>query len=332
MPRRTRDPEEGFVRKRAKHDHDEGHTDGEMSDDANTPTPAPAQPAAITTFSSGNGRRTAGQETPITRAPTIAHPGFTDTQTVSISYNVEWICMLAKGNDKSLSWKVRTTSINDPFFSMSTVARSTVTAGNSAFVYDNPSNEQLGLGFQTATSQPVWGWKPYYQELYEKYAVLGCHYDVTCKTYGEDRGTDFNITMIPAGPTAIPSMGFADKIDNHKWSIKRLGSNRNTTPLHNSSTKFKGYYRPGDFGEEVVTDALAETWTDFTSNPALEESLQFQLAHASDYSQPSAEHSEIIVRSHLKYIVQFKGLKTKWRHWRTGVTDWAATEAYGRYP
>jgi hypothetical protein len=334
MPRRTRDPEEGFVRKRAKHDHEEDHTDGEMSDDPNTPTPAPAKPAAMTTFSSGNGRRTAGQETPITRAPTIAHPGFTDTQTVSISYNVEWSCILAKGSDKSLSWKIRTTSINDPFFSMSTVARATVTAGNSAFVFDNNENEQYALGFQTATSQPVWGWKPYYAELYQKYAVLGCHYDVSLKTFDENRGNEFNVSMIPAGPTAVPSMGFADKIDNHKWNIKRIRSNRGSTPHDRSQVHFKGYYRPGDFGEEVVTDALAETWTDFSSNPTLEESLQFQLAHASDYRKldASANHSDIIVKTHLKYIVQFKGLKDKWRHWRTGVTDWAATEAYGRYP
>jgi hypothetical protein len=217
------------------------------------------------------------------------------------------------------------TSNSDPFNGITT--NTYAAALNSSPSYQNAQAQPLPLGFDTATSQPVYGWRPFYKQLYEKYAVLGCYWEIHCRHADESIDKNLMLSVIKEGPNQIPTMSPGDKIDNHKWMIKKIRPNRGATPWHQNGVAMKGYYRPGDFGEEVVTDALAETWTDFDSQPAVAENLHCELAHATDTRTGST--TDIYVRHKLKYIIQFKGLKEKWRHWQRGTSVMSNDAVYG---
>ncbi len=297
--------------------------------------------ASMARSGGGNGRRTAGQETPILRAPRVAHPGFQNTATVSVGNTFEYICRMQNKRGATADWKLRPTSIHDPMKGVTTL--NYANAENEFLSFEDATGEQLPLSYVSQggdprINQPHWAWKPYYRALYEKYVVLGCKYEITLSTDNEDVGNDFLVWSHLRGEKDRPSLSLADVLDNSGWVVKRLVTNRNAQPRGQNNVRLSGYYRSGDFGEDVVTDAMAETWTNFDDHPTYDEFVEWGIEHATDATiNQTQDYTDINIHVKLSYTVQFKGLKNKWKYYQRGQSQWPndplwEREMYGRYP
>ena len=89
----------------------------------------------------------------------------------------------------------------------------------------------------------------------------------------------------------------------------------------------------GDFQDEIVEDANIKTWTVTGSTPTHPEVMAFQIRRATDsVLGSSTHHTHCHIMVKLKYIVQFKELKEKWRYPTLSGGVLGTTAIYGRYP
>ncbi len=301
--------------------------DYEMDDEEVTRMPKRARVANV-----GGGRRTIGQETPITIAPRIEYPGFNETETVRVGYTLEYICRLKSTHASRPFWSLRPTAMTQPLSGQETFKY--VDASDGKLSYQAANGEQLPLGYISGTSKPVWGWQPYYRQLYKKYAILGCKYEIKFTTDNLENGNNFlgYMTLLGDPSEPYPDLTVPDMMDNKGYKIKRLVNNSGRTPKQNSVAVFSGYYRSGDYGEDVVSDVEAETWANFGDSPKPLETIRFGLAHATDKTF-SGDSSDINIHIRMEQTIQFKGLYNKWRYLQNGNATFPNDyDLYGRYP
>lgn len=284
----------------------------------------------------GQTRRTAGQETQITsHTPGPAWP-FGMTYTTRLHTKFEG---LIKGCNTSTTtytqgYFVRPTSLYDIAFGQTTSTYAG--ASGSILSYEYSAGKSLPLGWNSGTSAPVPAYRPLYEQLYKKYCVLSCDYRISLHYFDEQADNDFNVSLIKIGVENVPTMGASDMLNHPGVITKRLRNQRlRPTPGH-SRVVFEGTYKPGDYGEDVVTDALAETWTSTAvggagSNPTLRELLGIYIFPSEESSQTSAN---VFIEWDLNYTVQFKGPYLKYQYPTKATTIWdnANLEILGRFP
>jgi hypothetical protein len=311
--------------------------------DPNTPEPIPndesedddMMQSAVNmaqAFSSGGNHR--GHETQITKAPFVEHPGFSNTRTVELAGSFETICQLT-GSTGVMNMSFRTTALTDVIPSFSTLAFAST---GTRFTYNNENGVDFAQGINTTTLPAEafnLGWYNMYADLYDKYAVLGCHYEVTIKNRSEVRGDDAMVFMTTLGVDDFPTnVGVTEMLSQNLGNIKRVYSGRNTPGDDLRLTKFSGYYRPGDFKDKIVEDANVQIWTNVGAVPTHRELIFFRFMKATDSAHTSNTHqTNLYLQVRLKYIVQFKDLKEKFRFPTKSTTKFTNDlELYGRFP
>lgn len=277
------------------------------------------------------------KETPVLNPPDVMKSPFLNTLTIEMKSNIDLLMRVDTTNDNAANFRIRGTCYTDPLLGRGTSAWS-VDAVHGSVHYQNEEGVNLPYGYQSATSQPVCSWTPFMKQLYEKYHVLSCHYDVTFENSEEVRGNNYQVFLKKYGEQAFPTLTTQYEIDNHNSEIKQLENNRFAGHNAKSTATFNGVYKAGDYGEDVINDALHETWTSVGSLPAYSEGLEFTIRNdrTSISNQPSEARS-VYVRMNLKYIVQFKGLKQQFRWFNRDTTVMAndgvfGYQFFGKYP
>ncbi|MGB0911664.1 MAG: hypothetical protein ACPGYT_14995, partial [Nitrospirales bacterium] len=210
----------------------------ERTTDRRTPQPRPAgpppppgdEPEAFAAAARG-GSHHLGHETQPTLAPEIARPGFQNTHTVEIDIRYDLLGQLSSA-DQLLSHEINMTSYWKPHTGLTTTTLAASSA-TSQWSYQNESGANIdyaiNTGDATASRQyATGGWTPLFQKLYNKYAVLGCYYEVTFKSYDEARGEDLWIGKHIVGKEDIPVRGVKDWQDYGGVEVKRMHCSRNT--------------------------------------------------------------------------------------------------------
>lgn len=213
-----------------------------------------------------------GHETQITKAPRVERPFvYGNTFTTKLKGRFDMVARM-DGNARQ-NFTIRLTSLTDIHAGLGTATYGT-TAG-SRFAYQDPSGQPLAYGLSTSSQTMVLGWYPWLKQLYEQYAVLGCHYKVTFKNLNSDVGKDFSAAMQIRGADAPPSRTIAQFLDaQDTLRIKRI---RSQFEKGAQPTTFEGYYRPGDYKDLVVEDANIKIWTAVDSQPTHPEQMIFNI-------------------------------------------------------
>lgn len=176
-------------------------------------------------------------------------------------------------------------------------------------------------GGTNPTGAEVCAWRTYFEKLYDVYTVLGCQWKLTIQTstatmgncaaigvgynsYGSSGGTS---GVFPTGQTYADVSRWKDV----KWTI--VEDNREAT----KTTVLTGTYRPGQNKRNVTNDQDVNTWTLCESTPSFKEELQLMF-----FKAPLAPSNTLNMNCQLelKYIVQYKDLKTQIRYPYNGGT------------
>jgi len=279
-----------------------------------------------------------GQETPITIPPTISLIPWTATHTIYMPCDYSFLIKtLNPGLFRAVF--IRPTSIYDPAYGLTTNTYAATAAGGCSYQTGGTSANTLNFGFNSSSGQPIPGWRPYFEQLYTKYCVLKCDYNITCVTTDETRGQDYWCFLTNIGDnTSHPLSITEDYLNYNKTRKQILTTNRNSAEGAASLVEFKGTYYPGDFGEDLITDALAERWTTCAvggagSNPAYGELMELRVEPKMGTTQTAAG-ADILVNVSLMYTVQFKGLNQIFAFPTFTYTQWNGTypRMYGKYP
>lgn len=277
----------------------------------------------------------ASEETPITWAPEIETPGFDFTKTVRLNCNFSFT-IKNKTQGARVSFYLRPTSLYNICDATTT---SYATAATNGFSYQNRSGRDLTYGWDSVNEiRP--GWLSYYEQLYDKYHVISCDYSVKCKQSYALNDNSFYVYLLETGENNPPGMSREDLIDMppSECQVKKL-----TSALGNDTAQrmieLKGTYRPGDFGEDVITDTLSERWTSTNiggggNNPTYQERLYVAVDPADELDQYPATGPDLQFNISMSFVVQFKGLKEKFKYPTAAATLWDTSnwEMYGRYP
>lgn len=187
----------------------------------------------------------------------------------------------------------------------------------------------------TSTTQVVPSWRTYFEDLYEKYHVMGCHWELQCVRpnvaivasdnvqsadmmcvwgYQSHKTGESSGNIIPEG-TLVETLSW--KHVNHQM-IKGC-----PTDKPNEVTTFSGSYKSGQVRHNVRNDEDVQTWTNVSSSPSLVEQLRLMF-----YTAPMTPlvatandiHFAINCQLRIKWIVQYKDLKVAGRYPNTGAT------------
>ena len=267
--------------------------------------------------------------------PDIMKNPFLDTLTIELRSNLDFLMRLdTSTNDNVCSFRLRGTSYTD-YMNGATFTNYVGAPNHGDLSYENENSVPFIFGPNPAQGSITCAWVPYCHQLYQKYHVLKCIYDITFENTDEVRGNRFSVFMKKYGEQAFPSLDYEYEVDNHNSDIKTLDTNRNAAHNSKSSVTYNGTYQAGDYGEDVINDALHEIWTSVGSQPLYSEGLEFTVRRHRTQAA-AVGFQNIYVRMNVKYIVQFKDLKQQFRWFRKGVTKFQegvnSVDLYGKTP
>lgn len=301
-------------------DIDMGDTGGEPEQPANN---------ALALRAGGGDQTRGAHETPV-----IWHSpeyGFKETMTVVIpttlyfSVNKLPTTVLTSGDIDKNKVEIRLNSPYTPLMS-TLVAQSTsspVAVGVSATkAPDSATNPSTLLTFPyTITSSHKPQWLSYWDKMYEVYTVLETQYEITIANartasfnhsivcWERDQyGTSSTGNIMPAGPL--------DEMINWR-GVKEGVISGQDYEQRSSFFKISETWKPGQENRNATNDGDVKTWcaTGAVPSPAYVESLHMRF-FASPFTQDT--HHGVNVEVRLKYIVQFKDLKSVFRYPITG--------------
>lgn len=287
-------------------------------------TVAPAARASASTRASGSGNPQT-KETQISNYPSLTY-GLQETHTCILPWT-GWLTAAKPDTSTPVQLRVR---LNAPIDMIDATITADVGAGG-AFakgLYGRPSQE-TGVGasvdypeiFGTgATTVERPAWRDYWMALYEYYTVLGCEYKITMinpvNIVGSAViiGTQFDSYSDTAGASGnvmpLTNLSEALAFKNMEWDI--LTGYRPELPNQNA-TVISGKYTPGQIRRNVQNDGDVKTWiaTASLALPALKDFLTVNFWRA---PMATTATNNINIQVELKYIVQFKDLKTQARY------------------
>jgi hypothetical protein len=313
----------------------QGHDIVQYNDNHRRPTPADrsnmqevgtdqALTAAATASSSNTVSSGVSKETPIT----LAQPsyGFQETHTTILPYTC-WLTAALNDTGGANQVAIRMNAIHDLIATTLTAAPGAGVAFPSKGIYGVPasttsSNQGTYLFPETMVSGVVErpSFRDTWIQLYEYYTVLGCEYKITLlnassspgnksivgvqfDTYSDTAGTTGNIM-----PITNLSETFAYK--NMQWKILGAQTSSDTQP---ATDVIYGTYKPGQAKRNISNDGDVKTWTKTDGSlPNLKEFLTINCWRAPLAQQAST--TSVMMQLELKYIVQFKDLKTQARY------------------
>lgn len=288
-------------------------------------TVAPAAQRSANTSAPGGGNPQT-KETPISNYPSLTY-GLQETHTTILPWT-GWITAAKPDTSTPIQLRVR---LNAPI----DMIDATITADPGAGVlfptkglYERPSAEDMkGASVDypekfvtgaTTVERPAW--REYWMALYEYYTVLGCEYKITMinpiSTMGSAViiGTQFDSYTDTAGASGneMPRTNLSETLafKHVEWDI--ITGFRAEKPNHNA-TVISGKYTPGQIRRNIQNDGDVKTWiaTAGLALPALKDFLTVNFWRA---PMATSSVNAVNIQVELKYIVQFKDLKTQARY------------------
>lgn len=288
-------------------------------------TVAPAARASASTSAPGGGNPQT-KETPISNYPSLTY-GLQETHTTILPWT-GWITAAKPDTSTPIQLRVR---LNAPI----DMIDATITADPGAGVlfptkglYERPSAEDMkGAGVDypekfvtgaTTVERPAW--RDYWMALYEYYTVLGCEYKITMinpiSTLGSAViiGTQFDSYTDTAGASGneMPRTNLSESLafKHIEWDIL---TGFRAELSNNNATVISGKYTPGQIRRNIQNDGDVKTWiaTAGLALPALKDFLTVNFWRA---PMATSSVNAVNIQVELKYIVQFKDLKTQARY------------------
>lgn len=305
-----------------------------MSDKSSEPTPAPEAEAAAARRAGGGGPgggapgggNPQSKETPISSYPSISY-GLQETHTTILPWT-GWITAAKMDTGAPIQLRVR---LNAPIDMIDATIIADPGAGvlfPSKGLYERPSAEDMKgatvdyperfVTGATTVERPAW--RDYWMALYEYYTVLGCEYKITLinpiSTMGSAViiGTQFDSYTDTAGASGneMPRTNLSETLafKHVEWDI--ITGFRAEKPNHNA-TVISGKYTPGQIRRNIQNDGDVKTWiaTAGLALPALKDFLTLNFWRA---PMATSSVNAVNIQVELKYIVQFKDLKTQARY------------------
>lgn len=165
----------------------------------------------------------------------------------------------------------------------------------------------LGAGVNTAEAPQ---WRDYWAKVYNKYAVLGCEYEMTFKNQHASRDHDVTVCNgIESLSAANGGRTFPGNVSAYlyefwpglKWTIVK---STNDGTSDGTYAVVKGYYKPGTVQTNVQNDEDIKTWTTVGATPTLTERMMVGVVQSAFNAETSSK--ALLCKLKLKYIVQFK--------------------------
>lgn len=288
-------------------------------------TVAPAARASASTSAPGGGNPQS-KETPISNYPSLTY-GLQETHTTILPWT-GWITAAKMDTGAPIQLRVR---LNAPIDMIDATIIADPGAGvlfPSKGLYERPSAEDMKgatvdyperfVTGATTVERPAW--RDYWMALYEYYTVLGCEYKITLinpiSTIGSAViiGTQFDSYTDTAGASGneMPRTNLAETLafKNVEWDI--ITGFRAEKPNHNA-TVISGKYTPGQIRRNIQNDGDVKTWiaTAGLALPALKDFLTLNFWRA---PMATSNVNAVNIQVEVKYIVQFKDLKTQARY------------------
>jgi len=276
------------------------------------PSTEAARSGGGTTNTVGGGETEIDQQKP--------HYGIPFTTTVVLPFTT-YLTAVTNSNDNLFNFYFRLNSPWDPFITNVTTPTANATLGAGVF---NRKLSTTGTTWpaslvtfpQTLTAggpnneRPQW--RQWYSKLYNKYAVLGCEYELTCENPRATRHHDVTMALgvetlsaanggrVFPGNVPVASAEFWPGLD---WHVIK---SRSDGDPDSAFTVVRGRYVPGSKETNVQNDEDIKTWTTVGSTPTLTEQMNVMIAQSA-FNQ-TQQCQGIHVKLKLKYIVQFKDI------------------------
>lgn len=288
-------------------------------------TVAPAARASASTSAPG-GVNPQSKETPISNYPSLTY-GLQETHTTILPWT-GWITAAKMDTGAPIQLRVRLNAPIDMIDATITADPGAGTLFPTKGLYKRPSAEDMkGASvdypetFVTgATTLERPAWRDYWMALYEYYTVLGCEYKITMinpiSTLGSAViiGTQFDSYTDIAGASGneMPQTNLSETLafKHIEWDI--ITGFRAELPNHNA-TVISGKYTPGQIRRNIQNDGDVKTWiaTAGLALPALKDFLTLNFWRA---PMATSNVNAVNIQVEVKYIVQFKDLKTQARY------------------
>jgi hypothetical protein len=283
-----------------------------------------AASASSDTKSKGN------QETPITNVPPTF--GLPETHTAILPLTTYFsVAQMDHGDCSATTLKVRMTTPYDPI--PTTPLSGTLPYSPTKGIYvhpltygNNPTYVAGSFFPKTWTGGEIPAWRDYYGNIYDVYTVLGCHWRATIRSAGSANGADITVATAfesyGASSTGneIPANATLD--ETYAWKgfkYSNLANYDNDQADRKDVIVISGSYKPGQSRTNVKNDEDVKTWTAIGSLPSLTEQLKI-FFWRSPLANSNTSHYGCNVMLEVKYIVQFKDLKTQGRYPKSGTT------------
>ena len=290
----------------------------------------PEQSTALALRGGGDQIRGAHETPVIWHSPEY---GFKETMTVVIPTTL-WVSVnmlprqvLTSGDIDKNKLEIRLNSPYSPLMSTlvgQSAGSAAVVGVSSSKAPDSATNPATLLRFPyTVTSSHKPQWLAYWDKIYEVYTVLETQYEVTI---ANARTASFNTAIVcweqdQYGASSTGNVMPAANLDEMiNWrDVKQGIITGQDYDQRSSFFKFKETWKPGQNNRNATNDGDVKTWcaTGAVPSPTYVESLHMRFFQ-SPFTQDVYHAVNVEIR--LKYIVQFKDLKSVFRYPVTGGT------------
>lgn len=275
-------------------------------------------------------------ETPVTIPRTISY-GFPDTWTAILPLNLTFN-IVCEGPKRPAMLSIRMNSIYDCIANGATSMYTGTVSNTSSFgsligtqATTGTSNDSYisnsvgSTNLTTGNQQPAW--RPFFESHYDKYHVMGCEWELSCRMATPENGSNSHRIrgalatiyhgkeLPPVDGITLADMLYWKNLDQVDYVLPESA----VTPMGSVATHLQGRYKPGEHKHEVREDEEARTWTDTGANPTLQENLSIYFCEAplswvpltDDVATSRIGYNCFLT---LKYIVQWKDLKKAWQY------------------
>ena len=302
-----------------------------------------AQASMSVARSAGGGSNMPSKETPISIYPTLTY-GEQDTHTTILP----WTGWFTAGQLNHFTPKTLRIRCNAPFNMISAtgslIDNQPANLPISGIASNRPAKQDgwasISIYPRTTTANHFAQWGETYFRKYDYYTVLKCHIKITllnpCDQSGQQAivGQDWNSYSDVQGSNGniTPEAPYSEMLNfkNIQWKFLHPSNSQ----VHEGNSNFQiieATWRPGSIKRNIVNDGDVKTWTKTYDGNAKqlpniveEMALYFYtggLFSCNDASLPSARgNSAVNMQVELKYVVQFKDLKSQIK-WPNTVSD-----------
>lgn len=304
--------------------------------------------ARMASASSGSSNSAQSKETPISVYPTLTY-GLQETHTTILPWS-GWVSFGFLDKTTPLKLALRMNSIWDIFPNAITDLASGTSIAAKAWhnrpvgtTSANITNAEFPKTFAAGTNtteRPQW--RDYWAAIYEYYTVLGCEWKVTIVNCETSRNADVVVGIdqdsysdtATASGNVTPETSLAEMIAFKGVSWKKIDAPSAYEDQSKPNTVvISGRYKPGDIRRNIKNDGDVKTWTaTSTTLPTLKDTTNlYFFQDALNGRAPGTTSSGCgNVQIDLKYIVQFKDLKSMARYPNTLAGSTALTQGINK--